>query len=454
MAAEEKQLIQLSENLLFTRIFKTFRMAIQPSKLIVAFLAIAALCILGLLMDLNKTVVTASGATGAEISGPPMTSRIISGFPTELHCFVAAPDEVKTFIERYDRPEDRIGVFDALSRFWTGRFNDGISELLALNFIGVFSNLSMCVDAVVWAFWYHTVYSVIFFAAFVIVGAIAGGAICRMAAVQFANDERPGVVQGLQFARRKLGHLICAPLIPLAIVLALGFFIFLLGLVGNIPYAGELLVAVFLIFAMLAGFFITLLLVGAVGGFTLMFPTIAYEGSDSFEAINRSISHVYARPWRMAFYTLVAAVYGAACYVFVRLFAFVLLAVTHGFLRLGLWVNSSGVSGVNKLEAVWPTPSFLDLAGPIPVQLNRTEGVASFLISLAVLIVFCCVAAFVVSFFFSANTIIYALMRKKVDNTPLDEIYIDSEGGSRDTTLPTDLPTEAHDDSDNSGSSE
>jgi hypothetical protein len=31
--------------------------------------------------------------------------------------------------------------------------------------------------------------------------------------------------------------------------------------------------------------------------------------------------------------------------------------------------------------------------------------------------------SFVISFYFSANTIIYALMRNKVDNTALDDIY-------------------------------
>ena len=63
----------------------------------------------------------------------------------------------------------------------------------------------------------------------------------------------------------------------------------------------------------------TLVLLGTVGGFNLMYPTIAVEGSDSFDAISRTFSYVYARPWRMLFYTLVAIVYGALCYLFVRL---------------------------------------------------------------------------------------------------------------------------------------
>ncbi|MDO8303882.1 MAG: hypothetical protein Q7T18_11630 [Sedimentisphaerales bacterium] len=440
--AEEKQFTRLFDNMLFIQIFKTFRMAIQPGKLIIAFLAIAAVCIVGLLMDLNKTVVTAPGVTAAEISTTPMANRIISGFPTEMHCFVAAPEEVKAFKDRYDSKENRIGVFDALSRFCTARFNDAVTEMLNLNFTGVLVHLLMYAQAVVWALLYHPIYSLAFFAAAIVAIAIAGGAICRMAALQLASDERPGVVQGLQFGRQKLVHLICAPLTPLAIILVLGFFITLLGAIGNIPYAGELLVAVFLIFALLIGFFITLLVVGAIGGLNLMFPVIAYEGSGSFEAINRSFSLVFARPWRMAFYTFVAAVYGAACYIFVRLFMFILLSVTHGFLRLGLWVSSSQVSSVNKLEAIWPTPNFVNLFGVTSIQLNWSEGAAAFVISLAILVVFCCAAAFVISFFFSANTIIYALMRNRVDTTPIEEIYIESDGNPKDNAPAADLPTD------------
>lgn len=440
--ADEKQFTQLFDSMLFTKIFKTFRMAIQPGKLIIAFLAIAALCLLGLLMDLNKTVVAAPGITVAEIGAAPMAGRIISGFPTELHCFVAVPEETNAFKERYNSKENMTGVFDVLSRFCTARFNDAVTELLDLNFTGIFVHLVMCVQAVVWAFWHHTIYSIIFFAAAAVAVSVAGGAICRMAALQLANDEKPGVVQGLQFGRQKLTHLICAPLTPLAIALMLGFFITLLGAIGNIPYAGELLVAVFLILAMLIGFLISLVLVGAIGGLNLMFPVIAYESSDSFEAINRSFSHVFARPWRMAFYTFIAAVYGAACYLFVRLFIFTLLSITHGFLRLGLWVGSSQVSSVNKLDAIWPAPNFMNLFSATSIQLNWSEDAAAFIISLAVLIVFCCAAAFVVSFFFSANTIIYALMRNKVDNTPIEEIYIEPDTDTRDTTPPADVPTD------------
>ena len=41
----------------FPNIFRSFRMAIQPSKLVIAFAAVTAICLTGWLMDLGWSVV-------------------------------------------------------------------------------------------------------------------------------------------------------------------------------------------------------------------------------------------------------------------------------------------------------------------------------------------------------------------------------------------------------------
>src|SRR5205807_6154878 len=102
------------------------------------------------------------------------------------------------------------------------------------------------------------------------------------------------------------------------------------------PYVGEILLGIFYFLALAAGFVMTLVALGTGGGLNLMYPTIAVEGSDSFDAISRSFSYVYARPWRMLWYTIVAIVYGALTFLFVRLFIFMTLALTHRF--VGLWI--------------------------------------------------------------------------------------------------------------------
>ena len=147
-----------------------------------------------------------------------------------------------------------------------------------------------------------------------------------------------------------------------------------------------------------------------------MFPAVAYDGSDCLDVINRSFSYVYAKPWRMGFYTAIAAVYGSLCYIFVRFFAFLLLWCTHLFLQIGL--------NDKKLAAIWPGPTFTKLVDlPDLAAANWSVTIAGIIVHLLLLAVVALLVSFVISFYFSANTIIYSLMRKKVDNTALEDVY-------------------------------
>ena len=77
-----------------------------------------------------------------------------------------------------------------------------------------------------------------------------------------------------------------------------------------------------------------------------------------------------------------------------------------------------------KLANVWPRPNFTDFLGAHAATPNNWSTSASaFLIYVWVLVVVGLMVSFVISFYFSANTIIYALMRNRVDKTALDEVY-------------------------------
>jgi len=398
--------------LLFPKIFRTFRMAIQPTKLIITFSALAVICLAGYVMDhISRTVIVAPGTQGKV---------------TELKVYMddpGKPDEaVELHIERFREKGGRTGVFSILWHFGSEKFHNALKELFELNFASVAKSIADYFKAVEWALRYHLVYCIIFFVIKLSVISIAGGAICRIAALQFARGEKPGLTEALQFSTKRFTSFFTAPLAPVGIIILPVLFIFLLGLMGNIPWAGELIIGIFVLLALIAGALITVVLIGAFAGFNLMFPAVAYDGSDCFDAISRSFSYVYAKPWRMVFYTAIAAVYGAVCYTFVRLFAFLLLWVTHQSLQLGVWLENS--NEVNKLTAIWPKPEFMKLLGSSGLATaNWAESLAAFLVHLFLLAVVGLVVSFIISFYFSANTIIYSLMRNKVDNTALDDIY-------------------------------
>lgn len=404
----EEQSYQIFKNLLFPKIFQTFRTAIQPTKLIIALTAVAVICVVGWLMDFSKTVAATPGTEG-EI--------------TELQIYMTQPDEVQSYIEAHKGNIERRGVFSTLWDFSTVRFKDAINSLFAFNLPAVATNIAECFKAVGWALRYHYIYSIIFFVVALAVVSVAGGAICRIAALQFAKGEKPGLTEALRFGTKKFVSFFTAPIAPIGIIIVIGLFIFLLGLIGNIPRLGELIMGILMPLAMLAGALIAVVLIGTVAGFNLMFPAIAYDGSDCFDAISRSFSYVYSKPWQLGFYTAIAAVYGAICYTFVRFFAFLLLCASRWFLQLGVWVDSSSKE-VNKLAAVWPKPTFIDLYNSSGLTTaNWSESFAAFLVYLVSLLVIGLVVSFIISFYFSANTIIYSLMRKQVDNTALDDIY-------------------------------
>jgi len=406
----EKESSQVFGNLLFPKIFQTFRMAIQPTKLIIAFLAVVVICLAGWIMDFSKTVVVTQNIQG----------KITD---TELQIYMTQPDQVKSYIEQYKESGERSGVFSTVWGFATASFHNALKSLFAFNLPGVATNIANYFKAVGWALRYHFLYCIIFFVIKLAVISIAGGSLCRITALQFARGEKPGLTEALSFSTKKFSSFFAAPLVPAGIIIFIGLLIFLLGLIGNIPRAGELLIGIFMLLALIAGALIAIVLIGMLAGFNLMFPAVAYDGSDCFDAISRSFSYVYSKPWRMGFYTAIAAVYGAICYTFVRFFTFLLLLVTRWFLQLGIWVKNSS-NEVNKLTAIWPEPSFTNLLGsPASTMANWSQSIAAFLVYLVLLVVIGLLVAFVISFYFSANTIIYSLMRNRVDNTALEDIF-------------------------------
>ncbi len=277
-----------------------------------------------------------------------------------------------------------------------------------------------------WAVRHHTIYFILYGALFLAVWSLCGGAIARIAAVHVADEGRKlSFRQGLEFAIHKFLSFFSAPLIPIGIVTAIGLAIAIVaGLLMLIPWLGEIVVALGLILALVGGFVIALVILGAAGGFNLMYPTIAVEGSDSFDAISRSFSYVFARPWKMLFYSLVSVAYGSVCYLFVRVVIWLVLVATH--FSVGLFVAREAGNLENLWNVIWPRPelgSFTSSLSTLP--LTSAGSAAAFLVQCWMHLIVFVLGAFAVSFYFCSNTIIYYLLRKDVDATEMDDVFIE-----------------------------
>jgi len=340
----------------------------------------------------------------------------------------AAYDDARAAIDQLEGA--RTGLFLTFRTYELGQINSIVRGVRAGNFMGpdgiTISLVRLFSTGPSWALRpNHALFFLIYGIYFLTIWSVFGGAITRIAAVHFARDEKISIRQALAFSTSKFLSFVSAPVIPMLIIVAVGLLLTAGGLLLYIPILGPIVVGAFFFIALAAGFVMTLVLLGLAGGFNLMYPTIAVEGSDSFDAISRSFSYLYARPWRLGFYTAVAIAYGALTYLFVRYFIYILLSLIHLF--LGMLVFSHSASLAPLLQTLWPSPHSI---GRLSYEIDWTslsagESIGAVLISIWVYLAVYMLGAFTISFYFSVSAIIYYLMRQEVDATELDDVYLE-----------------------------
>ncbi len=289
-----------------------------------------------------------------------------------------------------------------------------------------------------------------------------GGAITRIAVVQVARQEKIGLMEALRFACRKYLSYLSAPLFPLLLVGILLILMVVFGYLHMIPGFGDIVVDGLLWGLMiLIGLAMAVVLVGLIG-WPLMAATISAEGTDAWEAVSRSYSYVYQAPWQYIWYSLVALGYGALIVFFVGLMG-----------SLTVYLSKWGVSQTPGVDWANRNPSYLFAYAPqsfgwreLLLQGTSVDGqplvengaisakaynklvgidpsyqgkdakdrmawynqVGAVLVSIIwVGVVFMLVLGFGYSYFWSASSIIYLLMRRKVDDAELDEVYLEED---------------------------
>ncbi|MBW3539193.1 MAG: hypothetical protein KY476_02890 [Planctomycetes bacterium] len=262
----------------------------------------------------------------------------------------------------------------------------------------------------------------------IIVWSLFGGAIARMAAVEFARDERVALWAALRFAGGRFLSYLSAPLLPIAGVAALWLLCLVGGLLGRLPWVGEGVVGLFWFVPLAIGFVMALIVVGVALGWPLMSATISVEGTDAFDGFSRSYSYLYGRPGYFAWLVLVALVFGALAFLVVKLFATMTVF-------LAGWGVSDGM-GLENLGVLVST-SIADLLDPDRLEKN-TRGWINFGRPLAMFwihVVVLLAIGYGAAFFWTAATALYLLLRYSEDAVELDEVHLEHEP-ERDDLLP------------------
>lgn len=299
--------------------------------------------------------------------------------------------------------------------------------------------------------------------------AFFGGAITRIAAVQVTRNEKIGFRESVRFMLKRLFSYITAPLFPLILVAFMWFLMVLFGLPHLIPWVGDIFWdGFFWWLVLICGLVMAAMLVGLIG-WPLMSATISTEGTDSWEAVSRSYSYVSQKPWHYAWYSLVAIAYGAVLVFFVGFmgslsvylakwgvsknillslanreptYLFVYAPTSFGWRTLLL--EGAVVHGQKVVENGVINPDiyadYLDHPRPDGTiyqwpdektkekeVLNSGNKVGAFLVAVWLGVVFLLMLGFGYSYFWSASTIIYLLMRRHVDAAELDEVYLEED---------------------------
>lgn len=291
-----------------------------------------------------------------------------------------------------------------------------------------------------WALSKHPVYFIPMTLLTLLVWSVIGGAIARLAAVHVAQDEKISVRHALRFSSNKLMSFFAAPIMPLLLVGAVALVLALVGWISELSYLGgfvSVLVGAIFIVLIGVGVLVACAVVGTVCGFGLMYPTIAVEGSDAFDAVSRSFSYVFARPWKIVVYSVIALVYAAITYVFLRFMCWLTLSLLHNFLTL--WTHHSVPDGHTSLATSWPAPlGLFQLVPPYDgFNLTFAGGLTYGLLIFWAYLFVALLGAYLLSYFVSVNTIMYYLLRYDVDATELDDVYLEPTDDEEFETVAT-----------------
>jgi len=245
----------------------------------------------------------------------------------------------------------------------------------------------------------------------IVVWALFGGAISRIAAVYLTRGEKLSPLSALQDAFAKWFTTAGAPIIALAGSAALALPLIIDGLLMKVEFLA-MLAGLLWVLVLVWGLILAVVLLGLMLGWPLMWATIGVERSDAFDGVSRCYAYIYQRPLHLAAYVLFATLLGLLGEVFVHYFA------TAG-VTLSEWTVSWGAG--NERTAQLVAPALVEGAPELSGTLNTgAKGVQFWKWTLSAIS-----ASFPIAYLWPATVGIYLLLRRHIDATEMDEVSFD-----------------------------
>jgi len=309
------------------------------------------------------------------------------------------------------------------------------------------------------------------------------GVVTRISAVQIARDENIGIREGIKFAWRKYLSYFAPPVLVVVAFLVVGVLLnYILSIPSAIPGVGPTLFALLLfpimiIFGLAA---VVVILFGTLGS-PLMGPAIAVEGQDTFDALSRAYHYSIQRLGRYVFYLVVLLLFMCVATWFVN--SFIINGIETVTAKAATMVDFGGdtTGRYERMAAAyrgtWPIRAEYEIyrdgedveipsedqmrPGDVPItdkgkkpfhvlrggkimlvaandkkaddtvikkiELKPGEDVGGFILGIWLKGLHYIVGAFAISFFFTGCTMIYFVLRKQIDGAEMDEVYMEGE---------------------------
>jgi hypothetical protein len=304
-------------------------------------------------------------------------------------------------------------VFNQISRPFSYLFSNGGSTGRKMD--GTTATNSRWGSRVFWYFLLGCVWSVF-------VWSFVGVAITRVCLLKLTRSEQAGLDDAFEYA---IDHSLTsagAIGVPLLAVAGLCIPAFLFGLLMTFDFgvavAGILWVVVLALSAVMA-----ILLAGLMFGWPLIVASVGAEGQNSFDAMTRAYAYTFQRPLHYLGYMVVAMIFGGLCW-------FVVMQLSHGILNLSYWATSWGSnlassSEVSRMEVIQGVAQ--PMANGAIVEPTSSLQFGQKWIGFWNGFVRTIAASFIYGLFWCMAAAIYLLLRKDVDDTEMDEVFIVDE---------------------------
>lgn len=263
-----------------------------------------------------------------------------------------------------------------------------------------------------------------------IIWSVVGGAITRLSSIEYAKDDSLRLVEALKFALRKFWSYFWSPIVPAIGVIFFALCNVLVGFIGKLGVFGNMFVAFGFPLTLLSSFMVAFIGIIGVVGLCLMFPTISAEGSDAFDAMSRAYSYVLSKPRKFIAYFFTSTCYGIFCIVLVGAVACFVINITFDTVGIGMGQKFKDIT-----EAIKITPDYCSIVGVTACDFKAglssldhwSDKFAAVSILLSLLVVKILVFSFGCAYVGSAKTIVYFLMRKEVDETEITDVYVEEK---------------------------